>query len=130
MNDVQKLAQEGAQLRAEIDQKTTRLRDINKTLAENAEFKNGGKTGQIITQHVKVKVQLKETVKWDQDKLSQFKSAVGDSSFFQIFKPEYKPISKKVLDANLELGEFADGIKWAMTVTEASPSVTYELLEA
>ena len=77
----------------------------------------------------KVKVQVKEYVKWDQDRLNKVQS-FNPSKFSEVFKTEYKPVSKKTLDGFLEHGNknMADGVRWAMKVTPGAPQVSFESL--
>ena len=123
------LIREAAALDAEIKGKSERLKELKLKLAALAEFKPGSMTGHLVGGGHKVKVQVKEYVKWDQDKLDQVRS-FNPAKFNEIFKPEYKPISKKTLDGFLEHGNknMADGVRWAMTVTPGAPQVTFESL--
>lgn len=123
------LIREAAALEAEIKAKTEKLKELKLKLAALAEFKPGSKTGHLVGGGCKVKVQVKEYVKWDQDKLSQVRS-FNPAKFAEVFKAEFKPISKKTLDGFLEHGNrnMADGVRWAMTVTPGAPQVTFESL--
>lgn len=125
------LIREGAGLKNEIDSKTKRLREINKQLAELAEYKAGSKTGSLVGAGYKVKVQLKETISWDQDKLDDTRQCLGDEVFFKVFKWKFEPQSKKDLDGFLEYADekYRSPILGAMTVKPAQPQVKYERLE-
>ncbi len=123
------LIREAAALDAEIKSKTARLKTLKVQLSALAEYKPGSKTGHLVGGGHKVKVQVKEYVKWDQDKLDQVQS-FNPAKFSEVFKTEYKPVSKKTLDGFLEHGNknMVDGITWAMTVTAGAPQVSFESL--
>jgi hypothetical protein len=125
------LIREGAGLKQGIDQMTAKLRDINKELASLAEFKNGGKTGHLVGAGYKVRVQLKENVTWDQDKLRQLREHMPAEQFDKLFRMLFDPASKKLIDGFLEKGDrdLAQGIRWAMQVKAGTPQVTYEPME-
>lgn len=122
------LMKEGAQLKAQIDQMAERLREINKTLAEKAEFKDGKKTAHLFAPGIKATVQLRENIKWDQDRLAEVKKHFA--WFDTVFKSEYKPKSSKELTvAMAKSAEFEKAVAWARTITPAAPGVTYETIE-
>ncbi|MGD9216520.1 MAG: hypothetical protein PVJ84_17040 [Desulfobacteraceae bacterium] len=122
------LIKEGAQLKAQIDQLTERLREINKTLAEKAEFKDGKKTAHLFAPGIRAKIQLRENVKWNQARLLEVKKHFA--WFDSVFKGEYKPQSPKELTvAMAKSAEFEKAVEWARTITPAAPGVTYETIE-
>lgn len=131
MENVEKLIREGMEIKARMDADKARLQSINNTLAELAEYKEGSKTGHIYGQNLHVKVQRKTNVKWDQAELNRARSAIGDELFFQVFKWEFKPASKKALDGFMQYGDklHVDMVNAAMTETPGTPAVEYELLE-
>ena len=125
---MENLIKEGFLLKQEITEKSKRLKDINAKIAKEAEFKPGSKTGKITCPGVEVKVQLKETVKWDQDRLKEIMSHFGD--FHDFFKTEYKPDTKAVNGVlKNKDSEFAKALEWCRTVKPGSPYVTYSALE-
>ena len=65
------LIREAAALDAEIRGKSEKLKELKLKLAALAEFKPGSMTGHLVGGGHKVKVQVKEYVKWDQDKLTR-----------------------------------------------------------
>jgi hypothetical protein len=122
------LIKEGAQLKAQIDRLSERLREINKTLAEKAKFEDGKKTAHLFAPGIKARIQLRENVKWDQARLLEVKKHFAwlDS----VFKSEYKPKSSKELTvAMAKSAEFEKAIEWVRTITPAAPGVTYEIIE-
>jgi transketolase len=122
------LIKEGAQLKAQIDRQSERLREINKTLAEKAEFKEGKKTAHLFAPGIKATVQLRENVKWDQARLLEVKKHFA--WFDSVFKSDYKPKSSKELTvAMAKSAEFEKAVAWARTITPAAPGVTYETVE-
>ena len=121
---MQNLIQQGYQIKNQIAQLTEQLHAINKQIADLAEYKNGSKTGHIITPDFKVVVTQRENVKWDTEKLMSIKNFFGDR-FDSLVKVEYKPDVKKI---KKEGGEVARAFNWAKEVTQGTPSVTYELI--
>ena len=83
------LIKEGAQLKAQIDQLSIRLREINNTLAQKAEFNDGKKTAHLFAPGIKAMIQLRENVKWDQARLLEVKKHFGwfDSVFVGSTEP-------------------------------------------
>jgi len=125
-----RLVDDAAILKEEITTKTERLREINHQLASHAQYKDGAKTGYISGQHFTAKVQLKENTKWDQAALEELRAMIGDEEFFRVFKWTFEPKNAKTLAGALEFGEHKERIAAARTVTDGSPSVTFEKLEA
>ena len=123
----QSLIQEGANLKIQIEAMTERLRQINAALATEAEFKNGKKTGYLVGGGFKVKVVLRDNVKWDQEKLVQVISHLPVLQ--DCFRTEYKPDSKKLELAMARSEEVEKAIVWARTITPGTPAVTYEPIQ-
>lgn len=122
------LIREGAQLKAHIDQLSIRLREINNTLAERAEFSDGKKTAHLFAPGIKATIHLRENVKWDQARLLEVKKHFA--WFDSVFKVEYKPQSSKELTvAMAKSAEFEKAVEWARTITPAAPGVTYDTIE-
>ena len=122
------LIKEGAQLKAQIDQLSIRLREINNTLAQKAEFNDGKKTAHLFAPGIKATIQLRENVKWDQARLLEVKKHFD--YFDSVFKAEFKPQSAKELTvAMAKSAEFEKPVEWARTITPGAPGVTYETIE-
>lgn len=115
-------------LKAEIDNKKKQLAGIQQELATLAQYKEGSQTGHIYTEHYHVKVALKKNIKWNQKKLNEARTAIGDKDFFSVFGWKFEPKSKAVLDVFLadQDVKITAPILEAMTVSDGSPSVTYE----
>lgn len=122
------LIREGAELKAEIDSKTERLRRINLALAECATFKDGQRTAHLAGAGWHVKVRLHEIVSFDQEKLLIFRDYLPEEKFAQLFKTVYEPTSKKAIDGFLAHADkdLAGGLRWCMNVKPGAPQVTYE----
>lgn len=131
MNDISSLIAEGAALKADIDSKTARLRDINLALASLASFPEGKATAKLAGSGYAVKIQKRENVKWDQAKLEAARSSMGNEAFFSVFAWKFEPKSKKILDGFLGYGDpsYAAMIEDARTVSDGAPQVTYEAIE-
>lgn len=130
MASVSELMREGMAIKTRMDADRKRLQEINAALAGLAEYREGSQTGHLYDSNLHVKVQRKTNVKWDQTGLNQARAGMGDELFFQVFKWEFKPSSKKALDGLLEFGkaEHRQMVLAAMTETPGAPSVEYELL--
>lgn len=118
-------------LKAEIDNKKKQLAGIHQELAILAEYKEGSQTGHIYTEHYHVKVALKKNIKWDQQKLNEARTALGDKDFFSVFGWKFEPKGKALLDAFLADSDTARTapVLAAMTVSNGAPSVTYETIQ-
>jgi hypothetical protein len=125
--EIDALVREGAETKAEMDNLQAKLRLINKQLADLAPFEGDKKTATIEAGGYTVKVQVKENVRWDQEKLNRARTTLGDDMFFKVFRWEYKPVSKKDLDGYLEYAgdEYKQPILDAMSTKPGAPSVTY-----
>lgn len=121
------LIQEGANLKMQIEAMTERLRQINTVIVAEAEFKNGKKTGYLVGGGFKVKVVLRDNVKWDQEKLAQVISHLPVIQ--ECFRVEYKPDSKKLELAMARNAEVETAVLWARTITPGTPAVTYEPIQ-
>jgi hypothetical protein len=121
------LIKEGAELKSYIDQATAKLREINSALAEAAEYSDGSRTGHIYGAGYKVKVALRDNVKWDQERINQILQLIPSAA--GCFKTEYKPDNKKLDAAIARSEELEKAVGWARTVTPGAPTVTYELVE-
>ena len=125
--DLQALIFEGASLKQSIDAQTARLREINKILQDCAEF-GDRKTAHLMASNIKVTVQRKENVKWDQKKLIQI-AGFFPEDFKTLFSIEYKPNGKKISNVLQTRTELSDAIKYCREVSEGAPHVTYERIE-
>ena len=125
------LIREGAEIKAEIDEKSERLREINARLTSLAKFPQGKKTATLDGAGIRAKVQLKDYVKFDQEKLALARHEMGDDAFFKAFGWTFKPRSQKDLDGLLTYGkpEHVILIRAAMTITAGAPAVTYETVK-
>jgi len=118
---------EGARLKEILDETQTKLRAINRELEKSLEFGDKN-TAKAVADGIEVKVVRRENVKWDQNRLHNFRSVVGDDVFFSLFKIEFKPDNGHV-KKYLETGEHAKGIEWCREVSPGAPAVTYTFLE-
>ena len=124
------LIREGAELRNEIESKTTRLRQINLRLAELARFKSGQKTAYLVGAGYKVQIRLHENITWDQEKILKFREYLPEEKFAELFKVVYEPTSKKAIDGFVAHADkdLSDGLKWCMSIKPGAPQVIYEKL--
>ena len=123
------LIEEGAEIKAAINEQTQRLREIGAILFDQAQFPDGKNTAHMTGHNHKVTIQRKETVNWDQDLLAQARAGLGDNEFFQLFGWEFKPRAKRDLDGFLKHSPKDPLVHQAMIIKPASPAVTYTALE-
>lgn len=123
--DLHKAIMEAAYLDAEIKAKAERLRTLKQELA-NAVPEYKGQTGYIYTPDFTVKVQLKENITWDHHKLDIARLAMGNAEFLKTFSFEFKPRTKRDLDAFLKYHPEANRVLAAMNVKPGSPQVSFE----
>lgn len=127
---IENLLREGITLKWEIESRQKKLREINKNIAEQAEFKPGSSTGHIAAGGIMAKVTKRQNVKWDQDALAVAHKKMGTELFAKAFTYKFEPINSRQLKNWLASGAVPDEAKHlileARTVTEGAPSVVYE----
>ncbi len=128
---LESLIREGAELKADIECKTARLREINSALAERATFEGGQKTAHLAGAGYHVTVRLNENVIWDQGRILKFREYLPEEKFVQLFKAVYEPVSKKEIDGFIAHADadLASGLKWCMSVKPGAPRVSYMKLQ-
>lgn len=130
MSTIENLLREGITLKWEIEARQKKLREINKNIAEQAEFKPGSSTGHIAAGGIMAKVTKRQNVKWDQDALAVAHKQMGTELFAKAFTYKFEPINARQLKNWLASGDVPDEAKHlvleARTVTEGAPSVVYE----
>ena len=122
---MQKLIERGYQIKQQLEVLKTELTQINVEVAKNAQFQNGKKTGHITTGTINAKVVLRETIKWDQEKLSKISEHFDN--FSQFIKTEIKPVMAAINKAPSK--DLQKAFAWCKEVKPATPAVTYELIE-
>lgn len=131
--NVSELMREALQIKARMDMDKARLAEINKVMAEEAVFEGECKTARLAMDGMMAKVQLRETVSWNQDALREACKVIGADNFRRAFDYEFKPVSARALQAWLADPENRDD--WRRMVTDAriiktgAPSVSYEVVE-
>lgn len=130
MKDIENLLKEGLALKLEIEARQKKLREINKSIAECAEYKPGSSTGHIAAGNIMAKVTKRQNVKWDQDALAVAHKKMGTELFAKAFTYKFEPINARQLKNWLTSEDVPDEAKHlvldARTVTEGAPSVVYE----
>lgn len=124
------LMKEALDIKTRIDADRERLAQINTVLAAGVQFKNGSKTARIAEDGYLAKVQLRETVSWDQEALCRAVKKMGVSEFRKGFTFEYKPRSARILKDWLASPETSEEnrklIAEARQVKNGLPSVSIE----
>lgn len=130
MKDIENLLRKGITLKWEIEARQKKLREINKKIAKQAEFKPGSSTGHVAAGGIMAKVTKRQNVKWDQDALAVAHKNMGTELFAKAFTYKFEPINARQLKNWLASGDVPDEAKHlvleARTVTEGAPSVVYE----
>lgn len=132
-NDMSKLMREAMQIKARMDADKKRLAEINAAIADEVVFDGDCKTARLAMDGMMAKVQLRETVSWDQDALRAACKVIGADAFRKAFEYEFKPVSARALQSWLASPETPD--EWRRLVTDArtiktgAPSVSYEVVE-
>ena len=127
---IESLLRQGITLKWEIEARQKKLREINKKIADCAEYKPGSSTGHIAAGNIMAKVTRRQNVKWDQDALAVAHKKMGTELFAKAFTYKFEPINARQLKNWLASGDVPDEAKHlileARTVTEGAPSVVYE----
>lgn len=127
--DVKSMVVRGSELKIQIAAMTEELHSVNMALAKVATFLPNSKTGHLMEAGIRVKVSLRENVKYLQDRLQQVKDLIPES-FNRVFVYEYKPVSTKELTAAMaENDEFAKAVEWSREIKPGMPTVTYERID-
>ena len=127
---VQELAGEYVMLKAEIEERKARLKEIEEQITPMAVFPDGKSTANIDAGNYVLKVQKKSIYKWNQGKLNVARQDLGDEKFLSLFTFEWKPIAKKEIDVFLKHANTAvkAPVMDALTIS-SSTSVSVELKE-
>lgn len=126
LHDPAKLVREAVATKTRIRELQNRLNMIEEQLVAYAEFKPGAKTGKLAAGRYVAKIQLKEHVAWDQEKLNKIREHVGDKMFFSLFRSRFEPVSMRDVHRALGDPDIGEALKWAMQVKPAKPYITYE----
>lgn len=128
------LLREALEHKHDMARMKARLDEINKEIARRAEFKEGCKTATLAEDDMMAKVQLKETVTWNQDGLKKALEAMGSDEFRKVFTYEFKSLGARQLTAWMSNPETKD--EWRQLVSDCrqvkpgNPSVSYEGVSA
>lgn len=125
---MEKLMQEYLSIKTQIEALKIRQDDIAAELTAKAEYKDGSKTAHLYAGDLHFTVAKRENVTWDQALLDSARQQVGNEAFFKIFKPEFKPVSKAVLDNALESDhDLLKPVLAAMTIKPGKAQITAEV---
>lgn len=125
---MEKLMQEYLKNKEQMEVLNQRQEEITVELTAMAEYKDGSKTGHLYADDLHFSVSKRDNVTWDQALLDAGRVQIGNEAFFRIFKPEFKPQSKAVLDNALETAkEVYKPVLAAMTVKTGKPQIRVEV---
>lgn len=112
------LKQQEEILKAQASDIKEQITLLEQEIGKTAVFPNGKKTFNYEQDGFSVKVERKETLKWDQEKLNQARAKLGDKTFLRLFKFEWKHKQKAVLDEFMSNNANAQPLKDALTITD------------
>lgn len=104
-----------------LDAAQSAFDNLRLEIAKETTFPPGSKTAHHVFDGLKVTVQLRENVSWDQDKLAEVQKRFP-AEFPQFFKTEFKPVTAKALEFVPE--QMKKGVEWAKTVKQGTPGIT------
>lgn len=110
------LKQQEEILKAQANEIKEQINSLEQEIGKTAVFPQGKKTSNYEQDGFSVKVEHKETLKWDQDKLNKARAELGDDTFLRLFKFEWKHKQKAVLDEFLANDANAKPLKDALTI--------------
>lgn len=110
------LKQQEEILKAQANDIKEQITLLEQEIGKTAVFPDGKKTSNYEQDGFSVKVERKETLKWDQDKLNKARAELGDGIFLRLFKFEWKHKQKAVLDEFLAHDAKAQTIQDALTI--------------
>ncbi len=126
---IQKAVREWISTKATMAMLEKKLEDLRAVIETAAVFELGSNTGHFESEGCKFTVARRFNESWDQEKLKTVHDTIGSTRFFQAFKYEYKPLSKKAVDAFASADpEMEKAISWCRTVKPGKASITYENL--
>lgn len=91
------LKQQEEILKAQASDIKEQITLLEQEIGKTAVFPDGKKTSNYKQDGFSVKVERKETLKWDQDLLNQARAKLGDKTFLRLFKYEWKHKNLAVL---------------------------------
>lgn len=112
------LKQQEEILKAQANEIKEQINSLEQEIGKTAVFPQGKKTSNYEQDGFSVKVERKETLKWDQDKLNKARAELGDDTFLRLFKFEWKHKQKAVLDEFLANDANAKHLKDALTISD------------
>lgn len=113
------LKQQEEVLKAQANDIKEQITVLEQEIGKTAVFAQGKKISNYEQDGFAVKVERKETLKWDQEKLNKARAEIGDSIFLRLFKFEWKHKNKSVLEDFLSDGDQNNArIREALTITD------------
>lgn len=98
MKNLFELEKQKANLKSQLAQLEEKIKTEQSLYAEKIVFKDNKKTGYLEQDGFKLKMEKKETITWDQEKLRALRIQLTDEVFRPYFKFEWKHADKKALD--------------------------------
>lgn len=105
-------------LKKELNEVKEQINLLEQEIGKSTVFPQGKKTFNYEQDGFYVKVERKETLKWDQDKLNKTRAELGDETFLRLFKFEWKHKQKAELDKFLAHDAKAKSLQDALTISD------------
>lgn len=123
------IVSEYAKLKAEIEQKQARLRELAGQIDGLAIFPEGKNTTHLCAAGYNVTIQRRQNIKWNQKALNDCRVKLGDDLFFKLFTWEFKA-NTRALTGFLDMGDQHQAaiIAAARTVTPGATQISLDLI--
>lgn len=126
---LQRAVREWISTKATMAMLEKKLDDLRPVIEAAAAFELGSNTGHFEAEGCKFTVARRFNESWDQEKLKTVHDTIGSTRFFEAFKYEFKPLSKKAVDAFAAADpEMEKAVSWCRTIKPGKSSITYENL--
>lgn len=117
LQELYSLKQQKEVLDAQLKGIKEQIADIELEIGNSTVFPQDKKMLSYNQDNFAVKIEKKETLKWDQDKLNQARITLGDDTFLNLFGFEWKHKQKAVLDNFIKTDARAKVVQDALTIT-------------
>ncbi len=126
--DSDKLIRRGLELRCSIDSLKKQLDEVNRQIAEMAEFPEGRSTAWVLGKGCRARVVRRVYEKWDQRKLDEARRTLGEGTFGELFRSVWEPVSRRTVQDFLARADDTDRDALLDALdAKTAPMVSYEV---